>query len=200
MNKFIISKDAFYKNVLFEEDALMASDENYEDETTFRVHLENGKKGKLDTHLKLAYTAINKIVPFPEENIIQVFFNKSKAGFSIGNAEDYKEILNHILSKKPLQQTTEQVGGLRMILKPALYTLAVAIIAGVLISFAKTLEDGNSVSISGGKRGIKRILVGLAETLGLWGTVALGVLLTGGFLFYTIKQYKSSKVEMVVYK
>ncbi|MGV3546398.1 MAG: hypothetical protein ACO1N4_04990 [Pedobacter sp.] len=38
MNKFIIAndKDVFYRNVLFAEDKIVASDEDYGDETTFR--------------------------------------------------------------------------------------------------------------------------------------------------------------------
>ena len=197
MNKFIrtTEKDIFYPNILFENDRILASDKDYGNETDFREKVLNGKEGLLDTHLNVLYSDINKVIPFEEENIIQIFFKDDKAGFVLNNSADFQEVLNYILTQKKFTKSTEEVNNKGMIIKPALYTLVAGIFSAVLISIASSLSDGESVAISGSKRGFKRLLVGIAETLGLWGSIALGIAVTGGFLYNLFNKYKASKTE-----
>lgn len=202
MNKFIINKkeDILFKNMLFEKDRILATGKNFGSESAFRQQMALGKTDKSDTHLIVSYSDIQKVIPFEGEHIIQIFYDDEKAGFDLDNVVDYQEVLNHILNQKSLTPSTEKVGNTGAVVKPALYTLAAAIFSGVLVAMAATLESGASVTISGGRRGMKKMLVGLAETLGLWGSMALGLVVTGGFVYYTIKQYKASKIEITVYK
>ncbi len=197
MNKFIrtTEKDIYYPNILFENDRILASDKDYETESAFREKVLNGKEGLLDMHLNVLYADIHKVIPFEEENIIQIFFKDDKAGFVLSNSADFQEVLNYILSQKKFTKSTEEVSNKGAIIKPTLYTLVAGIFSAVLISIASSLSDGESVAISGSKRGFKRLLVGIAETLGLWGSIALGVVVTGGFLYNLFNKYKASRTE-----
>ncbi|RZK51804.1 MAG: hypothetical protein EOO87_16725 [Pedobacter sp.] len=204
MNKFIrtTEKDIFYPNVLFETDRILASDEDYGNEIDFREKVLNGKEGLLDTHLNVLYTDINKVILFEEENIIQIFFKDDKAGFVLNSPADLQEVLQYILSQKKFTKSIEQVNNKGVIVKPALYTLVAGIFSAVLINMANTLANGENVAISGSRKGFKRLLVSIAETLGVWGSLALGIIVTGGFLVYTINKYrgsKTAKTEIPVY-
>lgn len=204
MNKFVIANDEeiFYRNVLFTEDRILASDENYGDEIAFREKVLNGKSGVLDTHVNVLYTDIHKVVLFEDEHIIQIFFKDDKAGFGLNNVADFNEVLQYILSKKNLKKSTEQVNVKGAILKPVLYTLVAGIFSAVLVAMASSIANGENVAISGSRKGFKRLLLGLAETLGVWGSLALGVVVTGGFLYNAISKYKASKTsktEITVY-
>lgn len=204
MNKFIIAKDkdVFYRNVLFAEDKIVASDEDYGDETTFREKVLNGKASILDSHLSVLYTDIHKVVLFEDEYIIQIFFKDDKAGFALNDIANFNDVLQYILSKKNLRKSTEQVNTKGLIVKPALYTLVAGIFSTVLVVTANSLANGENVVISGSRKGFKRLLIGLAETLGIWGSLALGVIVTGGFLYNAISKYKASttsQTEITVY-
>lgn len=202
MNKFIITdkKDIFFKNILIENERIMASDENYGSESAFREKITSGKVGKLDTVIDVPFAEIDKIIPFDDQNILQIFYGKGKSGFDLGNAEDYKEVRNFVLSKKNFSPSIEQVGNAGAIVKPALYTLVVAIFSAVLVYMAKELESGNAVTVSGSRKGFKKLLLFIAETLGFYGCLALGIVATVGFIMYTITQIKNSKTEVTVYK
>lgn len=201
MNKFInnTKEDTLYKNMLFEQDRILATDKNYGSESAMRQQLAIGKTDKSDTHLIVSYRDIYKVIPFADEHIIQIFYGDEQAGFDLGNATDYQTVLSHILRQKQFTSSTETISNTGAVVKPALYTLAVAIFSGVLVAMASTLESGASVTVSGGRRGMKKLLVALADTLGVWGSLALGLLVTGGFLYYTVKQYQASKTVVTIY-
>lgn len=202
MNKFIITdkKEVFFKNILIDSERIMASDENYGSESAFREKMASGNVGKLDTVINVRYSEIDKVIPFDDQNILQIFYGNEKSGFDLGNSVDYKEVRDFILSQKNFSPSTEKVGNAGAIVKPALYTLAVAIFSAVLINMANEIENGNTVVASGSKRGFKKILILIAETLGFYGCLALGIVATVGFVVYTIKQIKNSKTEVTVYK
>lgn len=202
MNKFIITdkKEVFFKNILIDSERIMASDENYGSESAFREKMASGNVGKLDTVINVRYSEIDKVIPFDDENILQIFYGNEKSGFDLGNSVDYKEVRDFILSQKNFSPSTEKVGNAGAIVKPALYTLAVAIFSAVLINMANEIENGNTVVASGSKRGFKKLLILIAETLGFYGCLALGIVATVGFVVYTIKQIKNSKTEVTVYK
>ncbi len=202
MNKFIITdkKEVFFKNILIDSERIMASDENYGSESAFREKMASGNVGKLDTVINVRYSEIDKVIPFDDQNILQIFYGNEKSGFDLGNSVDYKEVRDFILSQKNFSPSTEKVGNAGAIVKPALYTLAVAIFSAVLINMANEIENGNTVVASGSKRGFKKLLILIAETLGFYGCLALGIVATVGFVVYTIKQIKNSKTEVTVYK
>jgi len=202
MNKFIITdkKEVFFKNILIDSERIMASDENYGSESAFREKMASGNVGKLDTVINVRYSEIDKVIPFDDQNILQIFYGNEKSGFDLGNSVDYKEVRDFILSQKNFSPSTEKVGNAGAIVKPALYTLAVAIFSAVLINMANEIENGNTVVASGSKRGFKKILILIAETLGFYGCLALGIIANVVFIAYTIKQIKNSKTEVTVYK
>jgi len=202
MNKFIITdkKEVFFKNILIDSERIIASDENYGSESAFREKMASGNVGKLDTVINVRYSEIDKVIPFDDQNILQIFYGNEKSGFDLGNSVDYKEVRDFILSQKNFSPSTEKVGNAGAIVKPALYTLAVAIFSAVLINMANEIENGNTVVASGSKRGFKKILILIAETLGFYGCLALGIIANVVFIAYTIKQIKNSKTEVTVYK
>lgn len=143
---------------------------------------------------------IDKVIPFDDQNILQIFYGSERSGFDLGNATDYKEVRDYILSQKNFSPSTEKLGNAGAIVKPALYTLVVGIFSAVLVYMAKELESGNAVTVSGSRKGFKKILLLIAESLGFYGCLALGIVATAGFVIYTIKQIKNSKTEVTVYK
>ncbi len=202
MNKFIVTdkKEIFFKNILIGDEKIMASDENYGSESAFREKVESGKVGKLDTVVTISYAEIDKIILFEDQNIIQIFYGKGKSGFDLGNASNYQEVRDFLLSKKNFSETKEQVNSTGAVIKPVLYTLVVALFSASLVFMAKELESGNAVTISGSRRGFKKILLTLAENLGFWGCLSVGVIATLGFAYYAVSQFKNSKTEVTVYK
>jgi len=197
-------EEGIMKNIYITETHVMASDEDYGDVNIFLSKVNQEKKGLLDTIHKYEYTQIERINVMKESHVIQIYFNeKGKtelSAFVFAEQKDFEDVLNFILSKcSKLRHTTEHVKIKSTIMKPALYTFAAAAFTLALVLIANDIEAGETVRVSGSKRGLKTIFLGIAETLGVWGCLVLGIIVTGGFVYYTYKTYKNSEFEREVY-
>lgn len=204
MEKYYRAKEGTLKNFYITETHAIASDQDYGDQQTFLSKVNSDKIGFLDIIHKYEYTQIERINIVRAGNIIQVCFNeKGKTLLSaiiFDSQEEFEEVLNFILSKCPnFRHTTERVKPKSVMFKPALYTLGAAALSVALVIIANDIEAGETVRISGSKRGIKTLFVGIAETLGVWGCLLLGILVTSGFIYYTYKTYQNSEFEQEVY-
>ena len=203
MEKFYQEK-GILENIYITETHIMASDQDYGDVDTFLSKVNQEKKGLLDIIHKYEYTQIERINVIRENHVIQIYFNENGktelCAIIFAEQKDFEDVLNFILSKCPkLRHTTEHVKTKSAIMKPALYTFAAAAFTLALVLIANDIEAGETVRISGSKRGLKTIFVGIAETLGVWGCLVLGIIVTGGFVYYTYKTYKNSEFEREVY-
>ena len=205
MEKFIINtKATLIKNILMSNDTLKISDGDYKTKDAFLEKVNVEKKGVLDTQHVIAYSKITKIVPFEDENGIQLFFvekeKKEKTYLELNSSEEYTEALQYIRDKtSQLSLQTIQNKPISGWIKQGGYTL-VSIIFTLAIAFtANDIEAGRNVTISGGKRGLKRIMLSMSETLGTLNIILLGTVITLGFAFWTYKKYKSSQCFINVY-
>ncbi|WP_299781217.1 hypothetical protein [uncultured Formosa sp.] len=206
MEKFIINTEAtFIKNILLTNDVLNISDGDYKTKNAFLEKMNAEKKGILDTQHTIAYSKITKIVPFENENGIQLFFvekkKKEKTYLELNSIEEYTEVLQYITHKtNHLSLQSIQNKPISSWIKQAGYTL-VSLIFTLAITFtAVAIEAGKNVTITGGKRGLKRIMLSIAETLGTLNSVIVGTLITLGFAFWTYKKYINGQVSIKAYQ
>lgn len=193
-------EEVFYKNILFDDNRILASDRDYKDEATLRTKVLNKDKGRLDTHLNVAYLDIKKIKLFEDKNIIQIFFNHKKASFDLQNQSKYKEILQLLLNKNTYKESTENQNNIGSYVKPALYTLIAGLFSCSIVFIAHAIENGERLSASGSNKGMKQLFITIAEKLGITGSLIFGCAITFGFAYYTIMKFKSSKKQSTVYK
>lgn len=204
MEKFYKEPNAFLKNIYINDNSIMASDEDYADLNSFLEKLNAPKKAVLDTHEKIEYAQIVKLVLHEEENGIQIFYTangkEERTYITFTERTDSDEVLQLILSKNTRLTGLKETKGSKVdIVKPLLLTIAVASISFALTVTAAGIEAGETIRISGGKRGLKMILVNIAETLGFWGCLALSVVVTGYFGFRVYKAYIVSQKERQIY-
>jgi hypothetical protein len=74
---------------------------------------------------------------------------------------------------------------------PKLRIIAAAMFSIALVGMAYEREHGNDVAISGGRRGLKTILLSIAESLGFVGSIIAGLIITGSVLYYAIRKNKA---------
>ena len=194
----------FLKNIYITQDKIMASDEDYGDMETFLSKLNAEKKAMLDTHVKFGFDEIIKFILFEEENGIQIFYKtgnkEEKTYLQFSQEADYKEVLDYLKQKcNQFQPKEEQSGSIVAIIKPLLYTLAAICFSFALVFAASEIEAGETIAVDGSKRGLKRLLISLAATLGFGGSLAVAIIVVLGFIFYSYKTYKNSKKIQIVY-
>lgn len=203
MQQFIINTKATYiKNILLTDSKVRLSDEDYKTLEAFNTELNSDKKGLLNTQHTFEYTAIQKIVPFKEDLGFQVFFTEKgkneKAYLDFKTDEEYQSILNTLVSKTNFSKNKVQKKTKAWI-KPSLYSLVAALLTFALYDSALKLEAGENVTVSGSRRGLKRILISISESLGATNSLILGSLITLVFIFFTFKAYKKSVIDQEVY-
>ncbi|MCL5247394.1 hypothetical protein M4I21_16360 [Cellulophaga sp. 20_2_10] len=203
MQQFIINpKAAYIKNILLTDTTIRVCDEDYETIEAFTAELDSDKKGLLNTQHTFSYTDILKIVPFTAEQGFQVFFTekgkKEKVYLDFASQEEFQSTLDTIVSNASFTKNIEQKKT-KAWLKPALYSLVSAILTFATYDSALKLEAGENVTVSGSRRGLKKILISISETLGSTNTLILGTLITVVFIFFAIKSYKKSNIEQEIY-
>ncbi|MEP0213434.1 MAG: hypothetical protein ABJD66_09495 [Cellulophaga sp.] len=203
MQQFIINTKATYiKNILLTESKVRLSDEDYKTLEAFNTELDSDKKGLLNTQHTFTYTDIIKIVPFKEDMGFQVFFiekgKNEKAYLDFTSEEEYQNTLNTLVSKTNLSKNKVQKKTKAWV-KPALYSLVAALLTFALYDSALKLEAGENVAVSGSRRGLKKILISISESLGATNSLILGSVITLVFIFFAVKSYKKSNIEQEVY-
>lgn len=203
MQQFIINTKATYiKNILLTDSKVRLSDEDYKTLEAFNTELDSDKKGLLNTQHTFNYTAIQKIVPFKEDLGFQVFFTEKgkneKAYLDFKTDEEYQSILNTLVSKTNFSKNKVQKKTKAWI-KPSLYSLVAALLTFALYDSALKLEAGENVTVSGSRRGLKRILLSISESLGATNSLILGSLITLVFIFFAFKAYNKSVIDQEVY-
>ena len=206
MEKFIINTEATYlKNILIIDQNLKVSDEDYKTKDAFLEKLNAPKKGVLDTQHVIDYSKITKIRPFEEENGIQLFFvekeKKEKTYVVLNSLEEYNEMLQFITYKTNhlSLETTENIPTASWI-KQAGYTLIALALTAAAVFTANDIGNNKTIEITGGKRGIKRIMVSIAETLGTLNSILIGSVIIIGLAFWTYKNYKKGSESITFYK
>ncbi|AIM59075.1 hypothetical protein IX49_00470 [Cellulophaga lytica] len=203
MQQFIINTKATYiKNILLTDSKVRLSDEDYKTLEAFNIELDSDKKGLLNTQHTFEYTAIQKIVPFKEDLGFQVFFTEKgkneKAYLNFSSEEQYQSVLNTLVSKTSFSKNKVQKKTKTWI-KPALYSLVAALLTFALYDSALKIEAGENVTVSGSRRGLKRILISISESLGATNSLILGSVITLVFIFFAFKAYKKSVIDQEVY-
>lgn len=206
MELFITNADAtVIKNILITTENLKVSDENYKTKAIFLEKLAATKKGILDTQHVIEYVKITKIIPFENENAIQLFFvekdKNQKTYIELNTSEEYNEVLQLITDTTThLTLETAINTPFGSWIKQAGYTL-IALALTVAIAFlASDIEANETIEISGSKRGLKRIMVSIAETLGTVNSIIIGSIVVLGFVFWTFRSHRKGKGEVKVYK
>lgn len=206
MEKFIINTEAlFIKNILISDEYVKISDENYNTKDVFLEKINADKKGVLDTRYIISFSKITKIVPFETEKGIQLFFvekeKKEKTYLEFNSLEEYTEVLGNITDKaNHLVLQTIPNKSISNWIKQAGYTLISLMFTLAIVFRAKDLEAGNTVTISGGKRGLKRIMLFIAETLGTFNSMLICTIVTLCFLYWTYKKYSKGDGFVNVYQ
>ena len=84
-------------------------------------------------------------------------------------------------------------------IKQALYTIIVAILFMVIFGMASQIDSGEVVQITGGKRGLKRLTLFMAEILGVTNSIIVGSFVTSGFALWTYLSYKNASITKDIY-
>lgn len=206
MEKFIINTNAaLLKNILVSDTFIKVSDENYKTKSIFLEKLNAPKKGILDTNHHIDFDNITKIIPFESENGLQLFFTennkKEKIFIQLNTPEEYDELNTFILSKTiNLQKQVVKNKTVASWIKQAIYTLISIAFTFAVYFNAKQIEAGEWVSVNGGKRGLKKILISIAEILGTTNSILLGTIITLSFAFWTYKNYTKGQGEITIYQ
>jgi hypothetical protein len=194
--KYFVEKDKLIKSIAIDDDQIMVADDVFNTPEELNAHLSQEKKGWMDTALTFPYSAVERIKLFESDNCIQLLVNnkgkKEKVAIEFTAKENYDWLLGLVMRKTnltPLAAAANTGGFVKF--KNYLYVIAAAAFSIALAGMAYEREHGNEVTISGGKRGIKMILLTIAETLGFYGSIAAGLVITGGVLYYAIKQNKA---------
>ena len=203
MQQFIINTKATYiKNILLTDAKVRLSDEDYKTLEAFNTELDSDKKGLLNTQHTFNYTAIQKIVLFKEDLGFQVFFTEKgkneKTYLDFSSEEQYQSVLNTLVSKTSFSKNKIQKKTKTWI-KPALYSLVAALLTFALYDSALKIEAGENVTVSGSRRGLKRILISISESLGATNSLIVGSVITLIFIFFAFKAYNKSTIDQEVY-
>ena len=205
LEKFIINEKGFLlKNILVKEDMILASDEDYKTKEMFLEKINATKKGFLDTNYTIKISELTKIVPTESEFALQIFFTsngkKEKTYLEFTNSQEYDEVKEFLLNKTSFTLKNEIKGSVMSWLKKGLYTLIAGIIFGVTYFMSKDIENGNSVAIGGGRRrGLKKLMLAVAESLGSFNVLILGIVVVVGLCFWTYKAYSNGKSKIDYY-
>ncbi len=204
MNKYIINQKALMKNVLITNKCIKISDEDYKTKEFFLEKMNQKEKRLLDTRFSILYSSITKMIPFENDLGLQLFFieneKQKKTYLELTSIDEYSEVQDFILSKTNLFKKEKTVRGIKSWIKQASYTLLAMIIGGITYFMAKSLEEGNTVNISGGRRrGVKKILLYIAENLGSINVLILFFIITIGLSYWTYSVSKNSKKIITIY-
>ncbi len=204
MDKFIINEKAFMKNILIKGDVIYTSDENYETEEVFWEKVNNSKKSILDTYFKIQVNDIIKFIPTESEFAIQLFFNvknkKEKTYFQFKSKEEFLQFKEYLINKTSFTLKNEIQNSFAAWGKKGLYTILATIIVAITYFMAKDIEKGHFVSTSGGsRRGLKKLMKTMAESLGSTNTLIIGIVVVAGFSFWTYRSYKEGKKSIELY-
>lgn len=194
--KYFTEKDKIIKSFAIDEQEIMAADSLFESLEALRDHILNGKKKWLDTALRFPYSAITRITLFDSDNCIQLLVAQDgkteKVPLEFGSRADYTWLLQLLETKTTLTPLPSRLPGNNGFAKIKNYLIvpAVAVFSIALAGIAYEQEQGKTISVSGGKRGVKRLFIYLADTLGFYGSIALGIVVTLAVLLYMIRQNK----------
>ncbi|TSE04325.1 hypothetical protein [Aquimarina algiphila] len=192
------------KNVLITNKCIKISDEDYKTKEFFLEKMNQKEKRLLDTRFSILYSSITKMIPFENDLGLQLFFieneKQKKTYLELTSIDEYSEVQDFILSKTNLFKKEKTVRGIKSWIKQASYTLLAMIIGGITYFMAKSLEEGNTVNISGGRRrGVKKILLYIAENLGSINVLILFFIITIGLSYWTYSVSKNSKKIITIY-
>lgn len=70
-----------------------------------------------------------------------------------------------------------------------LYAIAFTILSALLVLYAYDMEQGTSIPLSSTQSGRQEMLMWVAKVLGLTGSIAVAVLVSGTALYYAIRQH-----------
>jgi hypothetical protein len=79
----------------------------------------------------------------------------------------------------------------KQLLIHCMYTFSIAIFSALLVLYAYDLSNGEAIENSTTNRGKQDLLISIAKLLGVYGSLVIGILATGGSLLYTIVQYRN---------
>jgi len=203
MDKFITNPTALIKTILITDNYIRITDEDYKTKNAFLEKFKTTKKGILDTIHQIEYGNILKVAPFTKDNAIQIFFHENdknkKTYLKFNTLEEFDEVLNFIITKNHFRKDLVKIKSFESY-KTQLIATSMSILLFVLIYIdAQHVEKGEVVKISGSRRGVKKLLLTVAETLGTTNTIALGATITTILAVWTILAYKKGNTTKEIY-
>jgi len=203
MDKFIANPKGLIKNILITDKDVIITDEDYKTKEAFLKKIENGEKGILNTIHWIDYTTITKIVPFIKKTSFQLFFiendKNKKTYLEFKTQEEFNEVLNFIVNKNHFRKELIKIKSFDS-WKTQLIVTGMSILLFALIYIdALHVEKREVVKITGSRRGIKKMLLTVAETLGTTNTIILGATITVALAIWTILAYKKGNTIKEIY-
>jgi len=190
MDKFIIHPKALIKNILITDDYIQITDENHKTKETFLEKINHGKKGILDTIHQIEYALVTKIIPDSENNALQICFSENnknqKIYLQLNTKEEFDEVLNFTLNKTNLQKNQVKTKSFESYKTQLIVTGMSILLSSIVYMDALKLEKGEVVKITGGRRGVKRLILLAAENLGTTNTIIFGTIITTALAIWTI--------------
>jgi hypothetical protein len=125
----------------------------------------------------------------PKELTILHEGKKEKLNFA--SSDDLREVTGYLSAVNKLSSQTEQVNTFKAIQSP-LIGLGLTLVFGYLLfTEAQTIAEGGVIEITGRKRGFKRLMVWLAETLGTTGVLVCASAAAVACIFFIYKNMKA---------
>lgn len=179
--RYFNSKDYLLKSVLINDDFIAVADDLFDTPEALQQHIQSGKKGMLSTALQFPYSAIKNINLFESENGIQLIVSMDKGTEKVylqfSSMSDYNWALEQVQSKSGItaghhKLSSKKTGGYKVYL----YMLIAAALGAALAFIARDIEMGQTTDhFTGRRRGLKILFYKLAEFLGFYGSIAVGI-------------------------
>lgn len=202
MKHFFVDPTLGFKTKLFTDQEFIFTEKKFDTEEAFREALENDTNN--DVFIRQPYAEMIQIREwFDQKPVlldIDVKDSSKSANIDFTSKAVAEEVRDFLLSKVNFTKHEQKIGGFKEKYFPFFTPLIAFFFSFALINMAWELDQGHNVSITGSKKGFKRILLMVAENLGLVGCIILGVLVTGALIYFAIKKSKESSRMQAFYK
>ncbi len=200
MKKFFTNTEAnYFKNILIDNNEIYVSEKDFGEET-FLGKFNNTKKGFVESRLKISVANITEFILNEKDYIIVLNFpeidDETSAILEFKTKEEYDEVKEYLIANTQFTGAKKLIGNMSWI-KNAIYTIVSAILTGVFYMASKNHEE---VTIRGGRKGLKKIIVFLVDLVGETGVLIIGGIITLGLAYWTYTKFREKGTEIEVYK
>ena len=196
-NMFLTLDDEKWKSFLLDNTNIQLSSKKYKDAAEMLNAAENKSMLSLTKTKAIALSGIEKLTYLENADTLTIHYMGEKTALDFGNTETVKNVAAAIAQIRNLSLTQGSQSTWSAIAPPLLGLGVTAVFTFLINGIANEIAAGKTVNTSGRRAWLKSILTWLAELLGPIGSLAVGALLAGLFLYLIYKAYKNPSNQFV---